>query len=138
MTTPALTCIEVRMARPTLVVAETEPLAALSTRKLVLETAKFNVLTAHSTAEALEILHISADLASGGIIAADLKGAESLVSEIKQLRPEMPLIYVSPHSTLIEGADYAVATHDPEGLVKLCRRLFGDPRSMETDQRNGG
>jgi len=126
------------MARPTLLVAETEPLAALSTRKLVLETAKFNVLTAHTSAEALEILHAAANVACGGVVADDLKGAESLVSKIRQLRPDMPLIYVSPHSTLIEGADYAVATHDPEGLVQLCRRLFGDPRSMETDQRNSG
>jgi hypothetical protein len=34
--------------RPTLLVAESEPVEALSVRKLVLETDKFNVLTAHS------------------------------------------------------------------------------------------
>jgi CheY-like chemotaxis protein len=46
------------VARPTILVAESEPLQALSVRKLVLESAKFNVLTAHSTEEALDILHM--------------------------------------------------------------------------------
>jgi hypothetical protein len=41
--------------RPTLVIAEPEPIEALPVRKLVLETAKFNVLTAHSTREAMDI-----------------------------------------------------------------------------------
>lgn len=43
------------MERPTILIAEEEPGAALSTRKLVLETAKFNVLTAHSTREAITV-----------------------------------------------------------------------------------
>src|SRR4051812_48605380 len=47
------------MARPTLLVAEPEPEAALSVRKLVLETAKFNVLTAHSDEETVELFHVN-------------------------------------------------------------------------------
>jgi hypothetical protein len=39
------------MPGPTLLVAEPEPLEALSVRKLVLENAEFNVLTAHSRRE---------------------------------------------------------------------------------------
>ena len=39
-------------------VAEPEPLQALSTRKLVLETGKFNVLTAHSTEEGIDLLRL--------------------------------------------------------------------------------
>ena len=64
------------MARPTLVVAETEPVAALSVRKLVLETAKFNVLTAHSAAEAAEIFDKAPQIVSALVIVSDLKGAE--------------------------------------------------------------
>ena len=44
--------------RPTIMVAEPEPLQALSVRKLVLENAKSNVLTAHSTVEAIECLKL--------------------------------------------------------------------------------
>jgi hypothetical protein len=39
------------LTRPTLIVAEPEPEQALSIQKLVLETAKFNVLAAHSGRE---------------------------------------------------------------------------------------
>jgi hypothetical protein len=46
------------MARPTILVAETELSQALSVRKLVLESAKYNVLTAHSTDEALDIFQM--------------------------------------------------------------------------------
>ena len=44
------------MARPTFIMAEPEPEQALSARKLVLETAKFNVITAHSVSETRELL----------------------------------------------------------------------------------
>jgi hypothetical protein len=40
------------MPRPTLLVAESEPVEALSVRKLVLETGEFSLLTAHSFREA--------------------------------------------------------------------------------------
>jgi hypothetical protein len=41
------------MPRPTILVAEEEPSQALSVRKLVFETAKFNAFTAHSTRQTL-------------------------------------------------------------------------------------
>lgn len=43
------------MPRPTVQVAEPEPGEALSVRKLLQETAKFNVLTAHRGPEAQEL-----------------------------------------------------------------------------------
>ena len=39
------------MRRPTFIVAEPEPDQALSSRKILLETFKFNVITAHSEPE---------------------------------------------------------------------------------------
>ena len=42
------------MLRPALLIAEKEPENAISIRKLVLETAKYNVITAYSAPEALE------------------------------------------------------------------------------------
>src|SRR5437764_6863136 len=44
------------MVRPTLLVVEPEPEQALSARKLVLESGKFNVITAHSGREFFEML----------------------------------------------------------------------------------
>lgn len=119
------------MARPTLVVAETEPLAALSTRKLVLEAAKFNVLTAHSSGEAQELLRRGRELVSATIVVADLEGANDVIAHAKHVMPRQPVIYISPNTTDIKGADYVVTTYDPEGLVQLCRDLLGDPRLIE-------
>jgi hypothetical protein len=47
------------MPRPTVLVTEPEPLQALSVRKSVRETAKFNVLTAHSAREAMELFTLN-------------------------------------------------------------------------------
>ena len=44
------------MARATFIMAEPEPEQALSARKLVLETAKFNVITSHSVGETRKLL----------------------------------------------------------------------------------
>lgn len=44
------------MVRPIVLMAEVEPPEGLSARKLVLETGKFNVITAYSVEEALETL----------------------------------------------------------------------------------
>jgi CheY-like chemotaxis protein len=123
------------MARPTLVVAETEPVAALSVRKLVLETAKFNVLTAHSQKEALEIFDTAPKLINALLIVSDLKGAESLVAQFKRKCPDLPVICISPNEGRIKGADHNVSSHDPEALIDLCRELFGDPRTIEGQSR---
>ena len=124
------------MARPTLIVAETEPVAALSVRKLVLETAKFNVLTAHSKREALEIFATAPELISALVIVIDLKGAEALTAQFKRKLPDVPVICISPNDgQRIKGADHHVSSHDPEALIDLCRELFGDPRAIDTDSR---
>ena len=121
--------------RPTIVVAETEPLAALSVRKLVLESAKFNVLTAHSASEAIEILGSGPKLVRAAVIVSDLRSSSALAAKFKKARPDLPVIYASPNRTSVEGADHAISSHDPEGLVRLCRELLGDPRQMETQTR---
>jgi DNA-binding response OmpR family regulator len=123
------------MARPTLLVAEAEPEAALSVRKLVLETAKFNVLTAHSSEEAVELFHVNPAL-SGAIFSSQLTNVKSVVKEIKAKDPDLPVIYLSPtHIGSVKDVDHILSSHDPEALVELCRELFGDPRKIKTQKR---
>ena len=50
------------LPRPAFLVAEPEPEQALSTRKLLLETFKFNVITAHSERETVDLLHLFPDI----------------------------------------------------------------------------
>ena len=59
------------MPRPTLLVAEPEPSQALSVRKLVLETAKYNVLTAHSSREALDLFHLFPNVSMAVLVGDD-------------------------------------------------------------------
>jgi hypothetical protein len=117
------------MARPTFLVAEIEPGSAISARKLVLETAKFNVVTAHSKNEALEFFNMAPALHAALIITSDLPGASQVVAQIKKAVPDFFVIALSPNrSTSLRLADEHCSSHDPQSLVELCRKKFGDPR----------
>src|ERR1043166_7388249 len=119
------------MARPTFLVAEVEPGTAISARKLVLETAKFNVVTAHSKNEALEFFNMAPALYSALIITSDLPGASQVIAQIKKAIPDLVAISLSPNrATSLRSADHHCSSHDPQALVDLCRRLFGDPRKI--------
>ena len=118
------------MSRPAFLVLEPEPLEALSTRKLVLETAKFNVLTAHSGDEALALLRDFPEV-SALIAVAAMKNCEKVVTAARRLNAKLPVILLSPNPTHSCKGDHNVSTHDPEALVKLMRKLFGDPRQNE-------
>ena len=120
------------MVRPTLLVAEQEPGSALSTRKLVLETGKFNVLTAHSTKEASELFALAKGLVSALIVTSDLKGRAALMSQVKKRRPDLPVILLSPNRTAdAKNADHHLSSHEPQQLLDRCRKIFGDPRAID-------
>jgi DNA-binding response OmpR family regulator len=124
------------MIRPTFLMAEPEPPEGLSTRKLVLETGKFNVITAYSEREALElfekfrestavILHSSIFHDHGG----------DLIDRLKELKPGVPVIVLTPQDTSrFPGADYQIPSHEPQELLNLVRELFGDPRPADQMQ----
>ena len=112
------------MHRPTIMVAEPEPSQALSVRKLVLETAKFNVLTAHSTEEATELFGLFPNIDAAVLV----KGAASLDCEhvaahIKSVTDKVPTIGIR-----CGGTDHTVQSYDPEQLLNILRGLLGDPR----------
>ena len=117
--------------RPTLLVAEPEPTEALSVRKLVLETAKFNVLTAHSTREAIDIFQSFPNISA--VIAVEDEGidCESVTKTVKETVPRIPVIALSARSgSRCAPADHHVSSHEPEQLLRIIRELLGDPRSL--------
>ena len=120
------------MARPTFIVAEPEPEQALSARKLVIETAKFNVITSHSPSETRELLRQFPN-PTALIIHSQMRGwgESEFVRRVKQHSPDLPVILLSPLAGETYGTDYQVSSHDPEELVHLLRTLFGDPRSID-------
>ena len=119
--------------RPTLLVAEPEPLQALSVRKLVLETGKFNVLTAHSTREAINTFHLFPNLTVAILAGESQIDCEKVGSTIKGATDKVPIIYL--HGSIggrCIHADHDLSSHEPEDLLELLRSLFGDPRQMES------
>ena len=126
------------MVRPTLLVTEPEPEQALSVRKLVLETAKFNVLTAHSTEEALELLQMFPKIAAAILVRDSSLDCEAIAANAKRNGNKLPVIAVVPQlAQRCEGADHHVPSHEPEELVELVRSLLGDPRRVDSVNRRG-
>ncbi len=122
--------IPVCMIRPAVIIAEPEPENALSTRKLVVETAKFNVITAHSAQELRETMEIFPK-AHAIVLHQGLPGAnpQDMINEIRRCLPKKQVITLSPQNNLGAG-DHNLGSHDPEELIDLLRKLFGDPRSL--------
>jgi DNA-binding response OmpR family regulator len=119
------------MARPTILLAEPEPDQALSVRKLVIESAKFNVITAHNGNEALELFQAFQNV-SGVVVHSQLSGVdcESVIRKVKETVPDAVTIFLPAGvAAQCKGADHTVSSYDPEALLDLLRRLFGDPRA---------
>ncbi len=114
------------MPRPTVIVAEPEPAQALSVRKLVLETAKFNVLTAHSTKEAMELFRLFPNSNAVVIAPGDDIECDKITEHIKSLTRKVPVIGIR-----CEDGDHTVPSYEPEELLHLLRDLLGDPRNLD-------
>jgi DNA-binding response OmpR family regulator len=124
------------MLRPALLIVEPEPDDGLSTRKLVLETAKFNVVTAHSTQEGVEAFAAFPNVSGAVVVASDHIDCGLLVPQLRQSAggADLPIIALSPRiGFACEGADYVLPSREPDALLDLMRNLFGDPRLLETE-----
>jgi CheY-like chemotaxis protein len=118
-----------QMPRPTILVAEPEPSQALSVRKLVLETAKFNVLTAHSTREALDLFKLFPNISLAVLVPDERVDCDSVATGIKNATTKIPVIFLhSAIGAICRGADHALLSGEPEELLMLIRSLLGDPR----------
>jgi DNA-binding response OmpR family regulator len=116
------------MARPTFLIAEQEPAYAISTRKLLLESARFNVITAHSTGEAIDLFHLFPNISAVIVVDSEID-CESLANAIKKANNRIPVIFLSAHIGATSfHSDHQLSSHEPEALLRLVHSLFGDPR----------
>jgi DNA-binding response OmpR family regulator len=117
------------MTRPTLLVAEEEPKQALSVRKLVLETAKFNVLTAHSNHEATEVFRLFPNVSLAVLVSGGPVDCDAIARHIKSFTDKVPVIVLTPRiGGVCKHADHSLPSDEPESLLELVRSLLGDPR----------
>jgi CheY-like chemotaxis protein len=125
------------MNRPCFIVIDREFPGSISTRKLVIESAKFNVLTAYSGKEALEIFTgfpaVSGIVLDGGL---DDVSCSEVAGEIKRIQPKMPIIVIAaPGFTGCPNADYQLESFDPAKLLEILRGLKPEA-SAEIEKRN--
>jgi DNA-binding NtrC family response regulator len=125
------------MNRPCFLVIDREFPGSISTRKLVIETAKFNVLTAYSGQEALEVLSrfpaVSGVVLDGGI--EDISCTE-VVKRMKSLHPALPIIVIeTPGFEDCPQADFQLQSFDPARLLETLRALKPEA-SAEIEKRN--
>ncbi len=125
------------MLRPCFLVVDRETSTGISTRKLILETAKFNVITAYSSREAIETLRkfpaLDGLVTDSGM--TDMP-CDHLLAEIRAIHPEMPRVVVqTPSGTSCELATHTLDTFDPARLLKLLETLFPDA-AQAIEKRN--
>lgn len=129
--------IHLKMRRPCFLVIDREFSGSISTRKLVIETAKFNVLTAYSSEEGVETVKrfpaIDAIIMDSEM--PDI-GCHQLIQTLKQIVPSVPVIVVRrPLAEDCEEADYQLDTFDPRRLLALLQSLCPE-QTEAVEQRN--
>jgi CheY-like chemotaxis protein len=113
------------MLRPCFLVVDREFSGNISTRKLIIETAKFNVITAYSGTEAIETL-LRFPAVDGIVIDAGLRDlpADEVIKKFKELQPKIPVVVIAtPDTDDCPDADYHLEFFDPASLLELLQKL---------------
>jgi CheY-like chemotaxis protein len=120
------------MRRPCFLVVDREFPGSISTRKLVLETAKFNVITAYSGQEALDIMRRFPAI-DGVVMDGELDdvAAEDVTRGIKQISPKCLVVVICPPGfEECPSADVQLESFQPVELLETLRDLM----PMETEE----
>jgi DNA-binding NtrC family response regulator len=125
------------MVRPCFLVIDREYSGSISTRKLVIETAKFNVVTSYSAAEAVDTIAAFPNI-NGVVLDAGIRDMVccDLVAKIKESDAKLPVIVISaPGTHQCPQADYLLESFEPARLLVLLQSLV--PSATEAiEKRN--
>ncbi len=103
-----------------LLMMEEELPEGLSARKLVVETAKHNVLTAYSAGDGLDLLRRFPAIDAVLLHASVIDRKPGLIGEVRALAPRVPIIVASPEEHAVPAqADFVIDSHKPHALVQL-------------------
>ena len=113
------------MVRPCFIVMDPEHSGSISTRKLVIESAKLNVITAYTGAEALETVK-RFPAVDGLVCNAEVKDmpVAEVVQSVKKINPGLPIIVICPWMNRIPGADFHVPSFDPRQLLDVLQSIL--------------
>jgi len=119
------------MLRPCFLVVDREFPGTISTRKLVIETAKFNVITAYSAQEAIETLEAFPAI-HGVVLDAEVRdfSCDELVARFREIKPEIAVVAISgPGGKPCHSADRLLEGFDPRELLQILRSM--QPKEVE-------
>ncbi|HEY2234350.1 MAG TPA: response regulator [Candidatus Angelobacter sp.] len=108
-------------------IIEAERVDGLSTRKLLLESAKHNVLTAYSGKEGVEMYKRFPNVDAVCIEAElpDLKSS-TVAESIRKVNPKARILGLSPRlAALCKWADKTIDSHDPSALLEVLEEIGG-------------
>jgi CheY-like chemotaxis protein len=111
--------------RPCFLVVDKQYPGSISARKLVIETAMLNVLTAYSAEEAVEMLERFPNV-DGVVMDTEVRGmpCPELIRRLRGIRPEIPVISVSPSGhEPCGGEQFHVSSYDPQDLLEQLQVL---------------
>lgn len=114
------------MVRPTFLVAEPRPDEGISARKLVLETALYNVITGYDGPGALELLakfpNVDAVIVHSGL--GEVKYRQLIERAVE--KPDRLIILISPGDTARHpSAHHHLSSHDSKQLLEVVVDRFG-------------
>ena len=113
------------MIRPCFLVVDKQYPGNISTRKLVIETAQLNVITAYSADEALQTLS-RFPAVDGVVLDTEVRGGNclDLIRQLRSIRSDIPIVTVSPSGHEACGEEQAhVSGYDPQQLLSQLRNI---------------
>lgn len=113
------------MVRPCFLVVDREFPGNISTRKLILETAKYNVITAYSAQEAIEMLHVFPNV-TAVVMDSHQRGMPcgELIQKLRGVRPHLPVVVTeSPGVANCEGPTHVVPFYTPQALLQAVASI---------------
>jgi len=117
---------DISEVRVIILMIEVEQPEGLSARKLVLETSKHNVITAYSGTAGIQLFKRFPDV-DAMVVHVDVSNPpfEEVVRQIREIRPEIPIIALSPIGTVgLAGVDYVIPSHEPQAILKVLADHF--------------
>ena len=99
---------------------EQEDPEGISARKLVVETAKHNVITGYGAETGLNLLNRFPNVDAILVHSSILESRGDLLAEVKAIAPDIPIILAHPFSYPVSTeASHVVDSHSPQQLLEL-------------------
>jgi CheY-like chemotaxis protein len=112
--------------RPCFLVLDSDFPGSISSRKLVIESAKLNVITAYSPQEAIETF-TRFPRVDGVVINVELEGRLScrdVMQKLRSVRGNIPIITVSASGhDPCDGEQFHVSSYDPRNLLDVLEKV---------------